>query len=250
MNLGENIYRYRTEKNMSQGDLADALDVSRQSVSKWETGSATPELEKLLKMSKLFSISLDELVGEHRPDLEPAPRNLAGLLAGIPPRKVVGTVLLCCAFLTFLILAVTEEAATGLLWAIPFTLCGITCFVFRRHVGVWCAWALYLPLSFIPIEQYVRSDISFVTHLFVQLPILIYTAVVFHREPLELNEKLKWLLGVGYILWFILISMLLGALTSPPALYDGFDPEYILKVITFPLFSALLTTTVRLLKRK
>ena len=36
MNLGENIYRLRTEKNMSQGDLADALEVSRQSVSKWE----------------------------------------------------------------------------------------------------------------------------------------------------------------------------------------------------------------------
>ena len=35
MNLGENIYRFRTEKNMSQGDLADALEVSRQSVSKW-----------------------------------------------------------------------------------------------------------------------------------------------------------------------------------------------------------------------
>ena len=47
MNLGENIYRLRAEKNMSQGDLADALEVSRQSVSKWENNSATPELDKL-----------------------------------------------------------------------------------------------------------------------------------------------------------------------------------------------------------
>ena len=62
MNLGENIYRLRTEKNMSQGDLADALEVSRQSVSKWENNSAVPELDKLKKMSQLFDVTLDELV--------------------------------------------------------------------------------------------------------------------------------------------------------------------------------------------
>ena len=40
MTLGENIVRLRTRKNWSQGDLADALDISRQSVSKWETGGS------------------------------------------------------------------------------------------------------------------------------------------------------------------------------------------------------------------
>lgn len=63
MNLGETIYRLRTKQNMSQGDLADVLDVSRQSVSKWENNSATPDLDKLIKMSDLFQVSLDELVG-------------------------------------------------------------------------------------------------------------------------------------------------------------------------------------------
>jgi len=76
MNLGENIYRLRTKKHMSQGDLADALNVSRQSVSKWENNSAVPELEKLIKMSELFEVSLDELVGKEPPVKEvpePAP---------------------------------------------------------------------------------------------------------------------------------------------------------------------------------
>ena len=62
MSLGENINRLRREKLMSQIDLADALDVSRQSVSKWESDSSTPELEKLLAMSELFGVSLDELI--------------------------------------------------------------------------------------------------------------------------------------------------------------------------------------------
>ena len=62
MTLGENIVRLRTQKNWSQGDLADALDISRQSVSKWETDASIPELDKLLKLSELFGVTLDELV--------------------------------------------------------------------------------------------------------------------------------------------------------------------------------------------
>lgn len=70
MNLGENIYNYRTQCNLSQGDMANALEVSRQSVSKWENNSAVPELDKLIKMSKLFEISLDELVFSNEQERE------------------------------------------------------------------------------------------------------------------------------------------------------------------------------------
>lgn len=62
MSLGERIYRLRTEKNLSQGDLAERLEVSRQSVSKWENNSAVPDLEKIIKLGEIFGVSLDELV--------------------------------------------------------------------------------------------------------------------------------------------------------------------------------------------
>ena len=62
MALSETIYRLRTEHGLSQGDLASELDVSRQSISKWETGSSVPELDKLVAMSRLFGVTLDELV--------------------------------------------------------------------------------------------------------------------------------------------------------------------------------------------
>lgn len=62
MNLGENIFTQRTNHHLSQEALAQMLEVSRQSVSKWENNSAVPELDKLLRMSELFEISLDELV--------------------------------------------------------------------------------------------------------------------------------------------------------------------------------------------
>lgn len=62
MSLGERIQMLRKEKKMSQNDLAEKLDVSRQSVSKWETDTAKPELQKLILMAELFQVSLDELV--------------------------------------------------------------------------------------------------------------------------------------------------------------------------------------------
>ena len=67
MSLGENIYKLRTDRRMSQEDFASAMEVSRQSVSKWENDMAVPELEKLIKMAKLFDVSLDELVGNTPP---------------------------------------------------------------------------------------------------------------------------------------------------------------------------------------
>ncbi len=53
MNLGETIYNLRKEKKLSQGDLAEQLSVSRQSVSKWENNSAVPDLDKLVKLSTI-----------------------------------------------------------------------------------------------------------------------------------------------------------------------------------------------------
>ena len=74
MNLGENIFKLRSEKGMSQGELSSHLEVSRQSVSKWENNSAVPELDKLLKMSDLFGVTLDELVkGKREPEPAPVP---------------------------------------------------------------------------------------------------------------------------------------------------------------------------------
>ncbi len=61
-NLGDRIYKLRTDKGMSQGDLADRLDVSRQTVSKWENYVSTPELDKIVALSDIFGVSVDYIV--------------------------------------------------------------------------------------------------------------------------------------------------------------------------------------------
>ena len=62
MTLAEKITALRGERKLSQGDLAERLDVSRQSVSKWETGQAVPELDKIIRLADLFGVTVDELV--------------------------------------------------------------------------------------------------------------------------------------------------------------------------------------------
>lgn len=64
MTLGEKIYRLRTEQGMSQEAFGEALGVSRQSVSKWETDQSVPELDKIVMISELFAVSTDYLLKE------------------------------------------------------------------------------------------------------------------------------------------------------------------------------------------
>ena len=62
MSFGEKLSKLRKENNYTQEQLADVLNVSRQSVSKWESDLAYPETEKLIKISELFNSSLDYLM--------------------------------------------------------------------------------------------------------------------------------------------------------------------------------------------
>lgn len=64
MTLGEKLAKARKEKNITQEQLADALGVSRQAISKWESDVAYPETDKLIRMSELFDCSLDYLLKE------------------------------------------------------------------------------------------------------------------------------------------------------------------------------------------
>ena len=64
MTLAERIFSQRTQMGLSQEELAEQLGVSRQSVSKWETGQSVPDLDKLIKLADLFGVTLDELARE------------------------------------------------------------------------------------------------------------------------------------------------------------------------------------------
>lgn len=62
MDFSEKLLTLRKANDMTQEQLAEKLDVSRQSISKWESGQATPELEKIVAMSAVFNITTDYLL--------------------------------------------------------------------------------------------------------------------------------------------------------------------------------------------
>lgn len=64
MTIGEKIYQCRKKQNLTQESLAEKLSVSRQSVSKWETGDALPEITKLKPLSEIFGVSVEWLLSE------------------------------------------------------------------------------------------------------------------------------------------------------------------------------------------
>ena len=66
MGFGENLRAIRRKKNISQEELAERLNVSRQAVSRWEQNNGYPEMEKMIALSRLLNVTLDNLVSEHK----------------------------------------------------------------------------------------------------------------------------------------------------------------------------------------
>ena len=144
MTLGERVAYYRGTLGLSQGELAEKLGVSRQAVSKWETDAGLPDLDRLIALSGLYNITLDELVKGTAPS--PAPADGAQA-AAFPPeaspaaaekpasggQKTVGYILLgvgllCAVLALFLNWALLIPAGYLLI-------CAVLCLTLRRYAG-------------------------------------------------------------------------------------------------------------------
>ena len=66
MTLGQRIQKGRKEAGLSQEELAEQLGVSRQAVSRWENDNGYPEMEKIIRLSQIYQVSLDYLVGNEQ----------------------------------------------------------------------------------------------------------------------------------------------------------------------------------------
>ena len=88
MEFNNRLYQLRKQKGFSQEELANRLNVSRQTVSKWEVGDSTPDMEKLVAISDLFDVSLDLLImGKEPPTPTAAPAKFK--LADVISEKIL-----------------------------------------------------------------------------------------------------------------------------------------------------------------
>ena len=163
MSLGERIYQYRKAKGMSQDALAELLDVSRQSVSKWENDTAQPELSKLTIMCDLFGVSLDELARGKQPqsaasqesqESQASQESETSFHAAKRTKSLQRTLgiglLLLSAFQMTLLLVLRFQADEVLILLLPLLLCGIICLVCKKHTFLWIGWVISLFLALSP----------------------------------------------------------------------------------------------------
>ena len=71
MKLGDKILMLRKKVGMSQEQLAEKLDVSRQAISRWELGSALPDANNIRQLSRVFAVSADYLLNDDEDEYEP-----------------------------------------------------------------------------------------------------------------------------------------------------------------------------------
>lgn len=176
MTLGQRLSHLRTGAGLSQDALAEQLGVSRQSVSKWETDGSVPELDKLVRLSQVFGVTLDELVkgtadapsgseANNRtetpqgakntpPDTTgtqdtfymsqtpPMPQDTAELLR-LHRQKLTGIVLMAVA-----LLATALNLALVFL-TVPLFIAGVLCLVVRRRLGLAIGWTLWICALFV-----------------------------------------------------------------------------------------------------
>lgn len=266
MDLGSTIYKLRTAKNLSQEDLAERLGVSRQSVSKWENNTATPDLEKLVKLCGVFEISLDELAGRSRPERgEPVVTAAPTKNPALPRRKIAGYILLVCALL-FVLGFLNGKLSAYAMWitlaALPTLLfCGLICLSNKEHAGYRCFWVACIfseyPLwrfGLVLLQLFHRSVYwyQFSVLLWFLIPVPLGIAAASHLLR-DVSTPVRPGRGCRLILyWFLLFVAFLGGLNGiyfiPAELVHHWNGtnilHYIFTVLLTAILALLLTATV------
>ncbi len=145
MTLGETIQSLRKSHGLSQDALAERLEVSRQAVSKWERDEAVPELDKLIALSQVFEVTLDELVtGQHSTPQQEMPPQLTYVVQqkGWETRKVVAVILLTLGLLCLALgILCGGYDLNEIIYLCPIFLSySLVCFLARKHPGLACGW--------------------------------------------------------------------------------------------------------------
>ena len=222
MELGKRIYDLRVKSGLSQDKLAELLDVSRQSISKWENNLAVPDLDKIVKLSNIFDISLDELIkGEvvKTNDIDPNTTNHQHFFT---KSQTIGMILLVVSLFIILVFTLVNALALGLLISIPLFVCSIICFVTKRYTGLWCAWILYLLFAiYIRLATGINTSLILYTFkyhhsmnymrlwlaygiLAIEILLVGYSVKTLIKNTLKTNDKTKF---IACLLVFVSINV-------------------------------------------
>lgn len=210
MTLGEKIYELRTQHNLSQGDLANELNVSRQSISKWENGNSTPDLDKIIKLAEIFNVSLDELIKNEEKEVTVVntPKETPTIQTNDREKKI-GKGLLIAGVISIFAFLLLGLGITGLFVAIPLFACSIIYYKAKNNHFFYCLWAIIpiadlyirfaMGISWSVIKQtpewefsmnYYRLAIGWGQFIVISFLIL-FSIIKLSKKDVEINKKFK-----------------------------------------------------------
>lgn len=280
MTFGERLYQLRKEKNLSQEDLAERLEVSRQSISRWENGTATPDFDKTVRLSELFETTTDYLLKgrvapSNTPDLEV---EMHATKTALPTwRKVLSAVLLVLSGIGFL-----NGLFFGGWWdyylygPLPLAILGFLLLFSKKRTLLRAVWTLYLftttllytsmgltwnfafllfrphPAAF---NQYIPSGFAL---FLLMLAVVVYTAFTLRKQPVK-NKKLHLialcLMPLAYLLQEfcsnLLSKSLINLALEQSSLYLSINLLiYLIRLAIITAFAVLLAQTIYRIRKK
>lgn len=182
MTFSEKLFKLRKENAMSQEELADKLDVSRQAISRWEMGTAMPDAPNLLKLSDTFNVSVDYLLKDNYEESHEKPlgyelgEKIRGTDWTSVFKKIFAVIMIICQVENFILAVISPNyfgAYVGLF--IAAVSCGLNILIFELvfrffkdksyrklyySVSVWC----FMAVPAMAVRIITAPVVQFFTH--------------------------------------------------------------------------------------
>ena len=215
VSIGERIQQFRKARGLSQEQLAESLNVSRQAISKWETDQSAPEIENLLALSRVFSVSTDELLGNdavRNTEISTAqlgrikPRfgytqRVKNWFAYIDRRMSFILFTLLCFIAVGVCIIVNYAIDRQITWA-AYPIISVPAAI----VGIVFVWIVYLLFRYLKISMWYKFAIS------VFLIGVIANRIINHYVDTFLNSETTFLQNFIELFDSVIIATLLGVM--------------------------------------
>ena len=223
MNFGENLQNLRKMSHISQEELAEKLNVSRQAISKWESNDCYPETEKLIKICEIFNCSMDTILkGKVQKQNETTKTSYEKIMNNLSKGIALGVflILLGTTFLLGIISRSTDEKniITGVIILLIFVLFTIPIFIIRGLEIETFKRKNPLLENFYTSEEIDKYDKVFSKALVISISIIILGVIVF-------MALYGFKIFNGNVIMQVSILMIFITISTPILVYHGIQKD-------------------------
>lgn len=253
MTFGEKLSKLRKENNYTQEQLADILNVSRQSVSKWESDTAYPETDKLICLASLFECSTDYLLKNEcvNKNGEFVANSQAAKAVSLTTQKIVGYILLTVSLIAGILVLLLSNSEEQLFVLIPIVLsilaCGLICLFIEHKAGYWCTWVIFTPITLLSpfiIGFSLLNGLNFVLLCFYVIMFFVAKRLFANKEISTNGKKGRFVIVCWVALIGLRVFSYVSAYTTVISTAVGLLPYSLLNLLSYIGVALLMTYTI------